>query len=409
MTKERMWRKALNHIQDAVTHPSTKRFANAGSKILNVASQIGQAKLGAPLSIAGAVIGLLDVVSNHTQSGFYNSVYDTAGKHGLLAIDISGAISLLFEQGRFQNSQVLVNSEHGSLVSIDVGDQKIAVVLNKDGQLQGFWPAFIDKHLTTSSIAAMLWESLGNYITLTFRRDKFGYELLTAATIVCPEELPYIGPNDPAVLTQRFKRYHTAGISRAVLAVGPPGTGKTTFGFRCAQELGGRMMVITPELLENQNLPRQDIVDIVGAFKPAVLMFEDVDRVKNDGLLLSLMDYVRRGNRETLMISTANDHQNIVDALKRPGRLGPRLEFPSPDLKLRQQLIRLYSEKIGIDRDISDLAEVMEHPKFSHDYVRDVCEQALIESNDELRTYIERIKSDFDANGGSGPEKPAVK
>lgn len=392
------WRRSLNRVQDFVADPDTKRWAKAGGQVLNVASRLGQAKLKGPFGIAGAAIGALDVLANHaTSDGIYREVGALTRKHGLRAVDANGAISLLYEQGYFMNAEVLCSDEHSSIVSVPINDgqHQIAVVKDRDGKLKPWWSAYVSEDLSYSFMAEMLWKDFGTAITLTFRKDEYDMERLTAAPIEGFEDNEYIGPNSPEEFIEKFKRYRAAGIRRACLAVGPPGTGKTTFCYKLAKLLGGKILVITPDLLENQRLPRQDIVELVTTFRPNVLAFEDVDRVTNDGLLLSLMDNTRQANPDTLQISTANDPNAIVPALKRPGRLGVRVNFPAPAPEWRKKVIQLYADKVGVERDLTHLAQHMDHEKFTHDYIKEVCEQAVVEGDDALIEYIKQTITEF--------------
>ena len=264
----------------------------------------------------------------------------------------------------------------------------IAAVLTTDGTLAPWWDTYMSKKTPTSEILKVLWKMTGDAVTLSIKEGAGKHNLL-ASKIQDFDQNEYIGENSPDAFILKLRRYQEANINRAYMLVGPPGCGKTTFCFKLAKKLGGKILVITPALLEDESLQHQDLVDMVKTFKPNVLLFEDIDRVSKDRLLLSLIDFIRQESPLTLLLATANEPESIVPALKRPGRLGPPILFKAPDPNWRKSVLKLYCEKIGVSRDLGHLAEFMDHPHFTHDYLKDVCEQALVEDDAYLQKYIE--------------------
>ncbi len=402
------WRRALNSAQNFVNDPDTKRFAGMGSKVLSVAAQLGQAKLSGPLGMAGAAVGFLDVLVNQSDPGPWKVMADYATKKGFVEIDANGAITMLYEQGEFADAEVLITAGDFKLASIPAKDgNTIAVVVSKDGKLAPYWPAFLSAGLNGLDLSEMLWKKLGTAVRLAFKPDLYGRMALSASTITGYDHDPYEGM-DPGQFVADYHKLRAKGASCANLFWGWPGTGKTTFCYRVNELLGGRLMAITAEILSNKRVPHQDLLDMLTTFKPKVLLLDDVDHVKDGEFLLSLLDFIRRENPDTYVISTANAPDSIIESLRRPGRLGPRIEFPVPDLALRRRLITRYSQTFGIDRDITHLAEFMVHEKFSQDYVRDCCKQAIIYDDAALLGYIEDTKKYLGApsEGSSGGAAP---
>lgn len=384
-------RGALNKAQDWVAKPDTKHFADLGAKFLGVVTQVSQAKMSSPLTVVSAAVGFLNVVSNQTHGGFYNAIHRVAAQRNLKPIDSRGAVKLLFDQGTFKGAEVLVDTDHGKALYVKIAQTEIIVAISKEGLLVPWWPAFVSAGYSAEVAAQSLWVKFGDAVVLTVAEMEYGRKELTAAPIKGYEDLDLVCSHDPEAFVRGFREYRKAGISKAFVLVGPPGTGKTSFTFRCGQLLGGKLMQITPELLINTELPKQEILDIVTAFNPSVLLLDDVDLVTNGDLMLSLMDRLRRVNRGVLIISTVNEPQKVLPALRRPGRLGRRVEFLSPNQNQRVELIKYYCAKFGIDRDLTGFAAEMEHAKFSHDYLRDFCEQALVDSDDVLRNSLRKI------------------
>ncbi len=384
-----LWRKTMNKAQDFVNDPNTKRFAKAGGAMLDVASRLGQAQLKGPIGIAGAAFGVLDVFSNHATLPTYKAIVGISQKRGMKSISANGAVALLHEQGAFADGEVLHSNEDHSVVEAEVDGYKIIVIVDSSGNIQPWWGAYADAGFAVGSLSNHLWASYGNAITMGIQKEENG-ERLTVSAIKDFSRNEYVGPNEPKEFVATFHKYKEKRIDRAYLLYGPPGSGKTTFSFKCAEELGGKILVVTPDLLENEDVPKREILSLVATLKPSVLLFEDVDRVESDGLMLSMMDNMRQESPDTLMLSTANDLDAIIDALKRPGRLGADLEFPAPDREWCEIVIQLYCDKFGCKEDLKHLAEMMQHKLFTHDYIRETIFQHLVEGEEVAKKYITR-------------------
>lgn len=396
LTEKSAWRRALNKAQDFVNDPDTKRFAKAGGAMLDVASRLGQAGMSGPLGIAGAVFGTLDVISNHASLPTYKAAAVLGKKRGLKLVPPTGVIALLHQQGVFSDGEVLHTTDELNIIHSEVDDHKVMVVVNQDGSLNYWWGAWASEGFSAAAMSKYLWDHYGDAVTLTVKKEDDTEQLAVTKTEDFSSTNKYIGPISAEEFVAAFKKYRKNGLTRAYLFYGPPGSGKTTLSFHIARVLGGRVMVVTPDILNTDNLPKTEVIDLVSSFSPNVLLFEDVDRVHNDEFLLSMMDNIRSRSPDTMMISTANDLSEIIGALKRPGRLGVDVEFPAPDEEWRAQVIKLYADAAGIKKDLSHLSEKMDHEFFTHDYIRETVSQYAIEGEEKAIAYIERTIKRFE-------------
>lgn len=149
---------------------------------------------------------------------------------------------------------------------------------------------------------------------------------------------------------------------KGLLFFGPPGTGKThTVNYLASCLQNHTTLLITAEqvglLAEYFTLAR--------LLQPSILVIEDVDliardRSSMDGIceevllnqLLNEMDGLRE-EADIICILTTNRPDMLEAALaSRPGRIDQAIEFPLPDDKGREQLIKLYAHGLKLSKDL---------------------------------------------------------
>lgn len=145
---------------------------------------------------------------------------------------------------------------------------------------------------------------------------------------------------------------------KGLLFYGPPGTGKThTIHYLAAALPKHTTLLITGEQIGKLS----EYMELARLLQPAIVVIEDVDLIGTDrgqssvceqtvlNLLLNEMDGLKE-EAEILFLLTTNRPQVLESALAaRPGRVDQAIEFPLPDAKGREKLIRLYAKRLAID------------------------------------------------------------
>jgi len=195
-------------------------------------------------------------------------------------------------------------------------------------------------------------------------------------------------------------RFATIGgrIPRGVLLVGPPGTGKTLLARSMAGEAG------VPFISSSGS----DFVEMyagVGASRVRKL-FKEARRHKSCIIFIDELDAVGRsrgGNSlsheereqtlnqllvemdgfaqsDSIIVVAATNRADILDsALLRPGRFDRQVTVGNPDLKGREQILRVHSRKVALEPDVDLRAIARGTPGFSGaDLANLVNEAALI-------------------------------
>jgi cell division protease FtsH len=195
-------------------------------------------------------------------------------------------------------------------------------------------------------------------------------------------------------------RFATIGgrIPRGILLVGPPGTGKTLLARSMAGEAGVPFI----------SASGSDFVEMyagVGAARVRRL-FRDARRHKSCIIFIDELDAVGRNRggtslsheereqtlnqllvemdgfmqSESIIVVAATNRPDILDpALLRPGRFDRQVTVGNPDLRGREQILRVHSRKVALEPDVDLRAIARGTPGFSGaDLANIVNEAALI-------------------------------
>jgi len=196
------------------------------------------------------------------------------------------------------------------------------------------------------------------------------------------------------------ERFATIGgrIPRGILLVGPPGTGKTLLARSMAGEAG------VPFISSSGS----DFVEMyagVGAARVRRL-FRDARRHKSCIVFIDELDAVGRSRggsslsheereqtlnqllvemdgftqSESIIVVAATNRPDILDpALLRPGRFDRQVVVGNPDIRGREQILRVHARKVALDADVDMRAIARGTPGFSGaDLANLVNEAALI-------------------------------
>lgn len=139
---------------------------------------------------------------------------------------------------------------------------------------------------------------------------------------------------------------------KGLLFYGPPGTGKThTLHYLISALNGHTTLLITAEQIGALT----EYLTLARLLQPSTVVIEDVDLIGRDrstssvceqsilNRLLNEMDGLRE-DAEILFLLTTNRPEELEAALAaRPGRIDQAVEFPLPNLRGREKLIRLYA------------------------------------------------------------------
>ncbi len=280
----------------------------------------------------------------------------------------------------------------------DLGDlireQKDAGILTEYDDNEGFvapwWLSFLP-YLIVMGVLGVLWYVMMNRATgggaggvakFSKARTKVAQEGQTKKTFKdvagCDEEKEELQEiveflKNPAAYTAMGAR-----IPKGVLLVGPPGTGKTLMAKAVAGEAGVQFLSISGsdfvELYVGVGASRvRDLFDQAKKVAPAIIFIDEIDAVgrqRGSGLggghdereqtlnqLLVEMDGFT--NNEGVIVMAATNRADILDnALLRPGRFDRQVYIGLPDVKGREEILKVHAKDkpLGDDVNLNSIA-----------------------------------------------------
>ena len=176
---------------------------------------------------------------------------------------------------------------------------------------------------------------------------------------------------------QKYKKLG-AKIPRGLLLVGEPGNGKTLLARAVAGEVNCPFFSISGsdfiEVFVGVGAARvRDLFAQARKHAPSIIFIDEIDAVgrhRGSGLggghdereqtlnqLLTEMDGFQTSPKPVIVLAATNIPDVLDKALLRPGRFDRRVFIPFPDLKSREEILRLHAKEVKIAKNV-DLKKV---------------------------------------------------
>lgn len=164
-----------------------------------------------------------------------------------------------------------------------------------------------------------------------------------------------------------------AKIPHGMLLVGPPGTGKTLLARAVAGEADVQFLSISGsdfvEMYVGVGASRvRDLFEQAKKVAPAIIFIDEIDAVgrkrgsgmggghdeKEQTLNQLLVEMDGFGHTEGVIVMAATNRPDILDpALLRPGRFDRQIQVNAPDVKGREEILKVHAKNKKLDADVN--------------------------------------------------------
>ena len=200
-------------------------------------------------------------------------------------------------------------------------------------------------------------------------------------------------------------------IPKGVLLVGPPGTGKTLLALAIAGEANVPFFSISGsdfvemfvgvgasrvrDLFEQgkKNAPCIifiDEIDAVGRHRGAGLGGGHDEREQTLNALLVEMDGFE-SNEGVILIAATNRPDVLDPALLRPGRFDRRVVVPRPDVKGREEILRVHTRKVPLSEDVDLSVIARGTPGFSGADLANLVNESALWAARQNRKFVAMV------------------
>ena len=201
-----------------------------------------------------------------------------------------------------------------------------------------------------------------------------------------------------------------ARIPKGVILVGPPGTGKTLLAKAVAGEAGVPFFSISGsdfvEMFVGVGASRvRDLFEDAKKNAPCIIFIDEIDAVarrrgtgmggghdeREQTLNQLLVEMDGFGVNEGIVVMAATNRVDILDpAILRPGRFDRKIGVGKPDVKGREEILRVHAKEkpLGDDVDLENIARTT--AGFTGADLENLMNEAAIWAAKNRRTYIQQ-------------------
>ncbi len=228
------------------------------------------------------------------------------------------------------------------------------------------------------------------------------------------------------------KRFTDVGarIPKGVLLVGPPGTGKTLLARAVSGEAGVPFFTISGsdfvEMFVGVGASRvRDLFDQAKKAAPAIVFIDEIDAVgrqrgaglggghdeREQTLNQLLVEMDGFSHNEGVIVMAATNRADILDpALLRPGRFDRQVAVNYPDVKGREEILKIHARGKPLDPDVNLEILAKRTPYFTGADLENVMnEGAILTARAGKRTITMGILEEAITKVSAGPEKKSHK
>jgi hypothetical protein len=347
---------AKKKLGQALGHPYVQKASLLGAEVLEITASLAHNKN--PISIGGAMMAGANVLASAFDVAIESPLTYYLNKHDLKVYE-GNLHKLLLKAGAGETFKVVTAfvSEDINLMRMDMGDSQY-IYWNVTGKSIDSYDGLAD----TDNVASQYWTEAD--FNMQKVHDFFWAKFPTGIGLAYGKSSENAGRRGPDIfslppanlysdstahpiadISQYISKSKELNISRSFLLYGQPGTGKTSWVERIAQEFANRIVKVDSSYLHA--VSSTEIEQILSILSPQIVLFDDFDRIDSEhyeGQFLYITENLKRKYPKITFFATVNEPEDLGAALLRPGRFDEKLEFLLTESVDCVKIVKMYAK-----------------------------------------------------------------
>jgi ATP-dependent 26S proteasome regulatory subunit len=154
------------------------------------------------------------------------------------------------------------------------------------------------------------------------------------------------------------------GVPKGILLYGPPGTGKTWFAKALAKEVGLPMVIVDPStflrgIVGETEARVKQVTQIIESLAPVIVFIDEFDQLTLSRQAVTstdsgvtrrmtnmLLSWLGDESRKSFVVGATNFISDVDPAFLRPGRLDEVIPVLYPDVRAREEILRVHTSVV---------------------------------------------------------------
>jgi hypothetical protein len=389
---------------EVLGHPYVQQASSLGQEVLNITASLAHNRN--PLSIGSAVIAGANVIAEALNIEFTNPINFYVEKHDLKVQ--SGELHKLLiksgAEGEFSVGTVL-KLDNMSMIRMTIAKDSEMYWIHRASQLDRFdifasadevvSQYWLSPEFNHSLVHDFFWKKYPTGINLSYGKNS-GDSNIEVDISALPGSNQYtdMAMHPVGDMISYIRLSKSLAISRSFLLCGKPGTGKTSWCERIAQDFGSRLVKVDASFLES--IENKEIEQILSVLKPEIVLFDDFDRVDFDeyeGKFLYITENLKRKYPTVSFFATVNNTEELGEALLRPGRFDEKFEFTLPSAESCIEIMQAYSTSLGVTFDSREVEAAMAGRRFTPAECKEVILRMKLRPGSDVKAIFDDLRA----------------
>lgn len=404
MSEKSFFDKFKKKAGEVLGHPYVQQASSLGQEVLNITASLAHNRN--PLSIGSAVMAGANVIADALNIEFMNPINFYVEKHDL-KVHNGELHKLLIKSGAEAEFSVgtVLKLDNMSMIRMTIAEgsemywihrasqvDRFDIFASADEVVSQYW---LSPDFNHSLVHDFFWKKYPTGINLSYGKNS-GDSDIEVEISALPGSNQYTDMSMHPVgdMISYIKLSKSLSISRSFLLYGKPGTGKTSWCERIAQDFDSRLVKVDASFLES--IENKEIEQILSVLKPEIVLFDDFDRVDFDeyeGKFLYITENLKRKYPTVSFFATVNNTEELSDALLRPGRFDEKFEFTLPSVESCIEIMQAYSTSLGVVFDAKEVKAAMAGRRFTPAECKEVILRMKLRPGSDVKAVFDDLRS----------------